>query len=117
MCGVEGRDLRHQDGCHLLFLGPTISVEDNSRGQRHSPHSTRKARASFPKCSWARRPIRPGPALLLGVPALLLGVPALFLGVPALLVDGCSHVGPLRSPGSGGVQAERELPEHTGGSN
>lgn len=110
MCGVEGRDLRHQDGCHLLFLGPTISVEDNGRGQRHSPHSTRKARTSFPKCSWARRPIRPGPTLLLGVPAL-------FLGVPALLVDGCSHVGPLRSPGSGGVQAERELPEHTGGSN
>lgn len=43
--------MRCQGDGHLLFLGPTISVDDKDRGQRYPPHS---------KGNWAQRPVRPG---------------------------------------------------------
>ena len=43
--------MRCQGDGHLLFLGPTISVEDKDRGQCHPPHS---------KGNWAQRSVRPG---------------------------------------------------------
>ena len=43
--------MRCQGDGHLLFLGPTISVEDKDRGQCHPPCS---------KGNWAKTSVRPG---------------------------------------------------------
>lgn len=44
--------MHHQDGCHLLFLGPSISAEDNNRGQCHPCRLPAKGMyTSFSQCA------------------------------------------------------------------
>lgn len=86
----------HQEGCHLLLLGPSISVEDNDSVSLAAPHK-RHVHLIVP--------VHPGPRGQSGPPP---GVPALLLGCQPP-TDMRSHEAPQEASGGSGYARRQQL--------